>query len=162
MTRIAKVSPDGIELAIKPEDIKIKTIQGALEAVATGSAKFLKGAVTIDFTLTAWGVVDPSDTGLRARYAVRDFQIHKLLASWKDHDAPFSVDHSDALASLVLKMIKELPETTLKVPAIRVSSCPSRKAIFRSGSAMRTQKSIQLAGRRFCHRSGLSSWSPRQ
>jgi hypothetical protein len=115
---IAKVSPDAIELAIKPDDVKVKTIQGALEAVAKGSAKFLKGAVTIDFTLTAWGVVDPSDTGLRARYAVRDFQIHRLLASWKDHEAPFSVDHSAALASLVLKMIKELPETTLKVPAI--------------------------------------------
>lgn len=112
------VPANGIELTIKPEDIKAKTIEGALEVVAKGSAKFLDGDVTIDFTLTAWGVLDPSDAGLRARYAVRNFQIHKINANWKDQNVEIKVDHADALASFILSRVKALPVTTLTIPAI--------------------------------------------
>jgi hypothetical protein len=118
---ITKASISSVELIVKPENIHVKTLEGALEANASGSAKFLsgwQGAITIDFTLTAWGVLDPSMTGLRARYAVRDFHIQRLLGKWNELEAPMGVENADALAALVLKLIKELPETTIQIPTI--------------------------------------------
>jgi glycosyltransferase A (GT-A) superfamily protein (DUF2064 family) len=118
---VAKLSLNGVRLSIKPQDITTKVLEGAIEADAKGSATFANGTVTVDFALAAWGVVDPSDAGLRARYAVHSFQVQSLRAGWKDHDAAFSVQNSDALASLALNLVEGLPETTLKVPALNIN-----------------------------------------
>lgn len=142
---LAKVSAPGVALIVKPEDIHVKTVEGALEANVDGSAKFLQGAITIDFTLTAWCVLDPSLNGLRARYAVRDFRIQRLLAKWNEVDASLKIENANALAALVLKTVKELPETTIKIPTIALK-LPKQTGDVRI-EFEKNEPEIQLFGR---------------
>ncbi|MGX7743996.1 hypothetical protein [Rhodopseudomonas parapalustris] len=121
---IADLKLKDVVLKTKPEDVAVTLKAGVVEATARGTAMFADNKLSVDFTLTVWGILKPGPVGLVASYALREIKVRSVHVAWADRGATLAVPYDIALGDVAARFIGQLPETLLKIPTVplKVSS----------------------------------------
>jgi hypothetical protein len=144
---IAKFSDPKIKLTIPPANIAVKMIEGAAQASASGTATFLNGALSVQFSITAWAVVQPATGGMQIKYAIRDLKIESILVSWDGRQTGFQVPYQDQLGSLIARFIGTLPTTDVPIPNLPLDIKTSTGKTFTVAFAGKATNAVELSGR---------------
>ncbi|MBY2941872.1 hypothetical protein HF264_19590 [Rhizobium leguminosarum] len=115
---IRDINTPGVAIDVKPENVKVSLKEGVVEASATGSAALADGKLSVDFELTAWGVLRPSLVGLVASYAPREIKVKGVKAAWGSGAATLAIPFEQALGDVVARFIEKLPDAPLNIPGV--------------------------------------------
>ncbi|MES0182713.1 hypothetical protein NKJ86_29520 [Mesorhizobium sp. M0025] len=117
---IAKIKVEDVVLTVKPDDVIVKLQDGVAEATASGKAVLGGGKLSVDFSLTAWAVMRAAPGGVIVNYAPREIRISNLSVAWGDRGTTLTIPYEDGLGQVVARLIANLPESLLKIPAIDI------------------------------------------
>ncbi|MCV9965105.1 hypothetical protein OIU34_24715 [Pararhizobium sp. BT-229] len=134
-----------IVLDIPDANVTAKVVEGAIEVAASGSAQFMDGQFSADFSVTAWGATFPSATGIQARYALRELKISRVSVKWEGMDAKLTVPYEQALGELASSFIATKP-SDIVVPKIPLKVDTSQDGAFKIVTDA-TDATVELRGR---------------
>ena len=128
---ISEIEVDEVVIDVKPENVSVVLKEGVVEASASGTAALVNGKLSIDFSLTAWGVLRPGPDGLVASYAPREIRVSSVRVAWADRGTTLSVPYNTALGDVVARFIENLPDSPLDVPGIPLNIASEDKGDFK-------------------------------